>query len=139
MDIQRAVKDLNCKANNLLCIFHSLDPLIKTFLLRNYCLSLYGCCLCSLNSSSINVIEIALNKILRENLSSHSHTGIVHCVSQIPSVSNIYIIGLLAFFQKLCCHHLVLLDLFLMSLCILLILRKLIIIIVEMDNLILFF
>ena len=32
LDIQRAVKDLNCKANNLLCTFHSLDPLIKIFL-----------------------------------------------------------------------------------------------------------
>ena len=32
-----------------------------------------------------------------------------------------YIIGLLPFFQKLCCHHLVLIDLFLMSLCTLLI------------------
>ena len=30
-----------------------------------------------------------------------------------------YIIGLLAFFQQLCYHHLLLLDLFLMSLCIL--------------------
>ena len=51
LDIQRAVKDLNCKANNLLCTFHSLDPLIKTFLFRSYCLSLHGCCLWSLNSS----------------------------------------------------------------------------------------
>ena len=90
LDIQRAVKDLNCKANNLLCTFHSLDPLIKTFLLRSYCLSLYGCCLWSLNSSSINVIEIALNKILSKiwHLHPQSHTGIVHCVSQIPTVSN---------------------------------------------------
>ena len=90
LDIQRAVKDLNCKANNLLCTFHSLDPLIKTFLFRSYCLSLYGCCLRSLNSSSINAIEIALNKILRTiwHLHLRSHIGIVHCVSQIPTVSN---------------------------------------------------
>ena len=66
LDIQRAVKDLNCKANNLLCTFHSLDPLIKTFLFRSNGLSLYGCCLWSINSSSINVIEIGLNKILRK-------------------------------------------------------------------------
>ena len=90
LDIQRAVKNLNCKVNNLICTFHSLDPLIKTFLLRSYCLSLYVCCLWSLNSSSINVIEIALNKILRKiwHLHPHSHTGIIHCVSQIPTVSN---------------------------------------------------
>ena len=33
LDIQRAVMGLNCKANNFLCTFHLLDPLIKTFLL----------------------------------------------------------------------------------------------------------
>ena len=51
---------------------------------------LYDCCLLSLNSSSINVIEIALNKILRKiwHLHPRSHTGIVRCVPQIPSVSN---------------------------------------------------
>ena len=54
LDIQRAVKDLNSKANNLLCTFHSLDPLTKTFLLTSYCLFLYGCYLWSVNSSSIN-------------------------------------------------------------------------------------
>ena len=91
LDIQKAVKDLNYKANNLLCTFHSLDPLIKTFLFRSYCLCLYGCCLWSLNSSSINVIEIALNQILRKiwHLHPRDHTGIVHCVSQISSVSSL--------------------------------------------------
>ena len=90
MYIQRAVKDFNCKVNNLLCTFHLLDPFIKAFLLRSYCLSLYGCCLWSLNLLSINVIEIALNKILSKIWHIHplSHTGIVHCLSQIPSVSN---------------------------------------------------
>ena len=85
-----SIKDLNCKVNNLLCTFHSSDPLINIFLLRSYCLSLYGCCLWSLNSSSINVIEIALNKIIRKiwHLHLRSHTGIVHCVSHIPTVSN---------------------------------------------------
>ena len=32
-DILRAVKDLNRKANSLLCTFKFLDPLIMTFLL----------------------------------------------------------------------------------------------------------
>ena len=51
---------------------------------------MHGCCLWSLNSSSINVIEIELNKRLRKfwHLHHRSHIGIVHCVSQIPSVSN---------------------------------------------------
>ena len=76
--------------NNLLCTFLFLDHLITAFLLRSYCLSLCGYYLWSLNSSSINVIETALNKILRKiwHLRSRSHTSIVHCVLQIPTVSN---------------------------------------------------
>ena len=42
-DILRAVKDLNRKANSLLCTLKFLDPLKMTFLLKFYCLSLYGC------------------------------------------------------------------------------------------------
>ena len=49
-DILRAVKDINRKANSLLKF---LNPLIMTFLLKFYCLSLYGCCLWSLNTRAI--------------------------------------------------------------------------------------
>ena len=89
-DILRAVKDLNRKANSLLCTFKFLDPLIMTFLLKFYCLSLYGCCLWSLNTPAIRIIEIALNKVLRKiwHLPSRAHTGIVHCVAQVHTISN---------------------------------------------------
>ena len=91
MDIMRVVKDLNRKANFVLCTFHAADPFVKTFLLQSYCLSLYGCCLWSLNSPSINLIEIALNKILRKiwHLPPCSHTAIVHCVAQVDTISNL--------------------------------------------------
>ena len=91
MDIMRVVKDLNRKANFVLCTFHAADPFVKTFLLQSYCLSLYGCCLWSLNSPSISLIEIALNKILRKiwHLPPHSHTAIVHCVAQVDTISNL--------------------------------------------------
>ena len=91
MDIMRVVKDLNRKANFVLCTFHAADPFVKTFLLQNYCLSLYGCCLWSLNSPSISLIEIALNKILRKiwHLPPRSHTVIVHCVAQVDTISNL--------------------------------------------------
>ena len=39
-DIIRAVKDLNRKANSVLCKFSSLDPFVKCFLIKSYCLSL---------------------------------------------------------------------------------------------------
>ena len=45
----------------------------------------------SLSSSSIKIIEVALNKILRKvwNLPRHSHTAIVHCVALVPTVCNL--------------------------------------------------
>ena len=90
-DVMRVVKDLNCKANFMLCTFHAADPFVKTFLLQCYCLSLYGCCLWSLNCPSIRLLEIALNKILRKiwHLPPRSHTAIVHCVAQVNTISNL--------------------------------------------------
>ena len=89
-DILRVVKDLNRKANYLLCAFHAADPFVKCYLLKSFCLSLYGCSLWSLSSSSIRVIEVALNKLLRKlwNLPRNSHSAIVHCVAQIDTISS---------------------------------------------------
>ena len=87
-DIVRVVKDMNRKANSVLCKFSALDPFVKCYLIKTYCLSLYGCALWSLSSPSIRIAEIALNKILRKvwNLPRLSHSSVVHCTSQIPSV-----------------------------------------------------
>ena len=75
-------------------IFHLLvytvQSFIKTFLLKCYCLSLYGCCIWSLCAPSLHVIiyiEIALNKIW--HLPACSHTGIVHCVAKVKTISNL--------------------------------------------------
>ena len=54
-DIIRAVKDLNRKANSVLCKFSSLDPFVKCFLIKSYCLSLYGSPLWSLSSPSLRL------------------------------------------------------------------------------------
>ena len=40
-DIIRTIKELNRKANSVLCKFSSLDPFVKCYLLKSYCLSLY--------------------------------------------------------------------------------------------------
>ena len=87
-DILRPLKDLNRKANSILCTFRSVDPFVKCFLLKSFCLSLYGCSLWSLFSSSIKVIEIALKKILRKcwNLPCNSPSVIVHCVAEIHTI-----------------------------------------------------
>ena len=44
-DITRAPKDFNRKANCVLCTFHAANCFVKCFLVKLYCLSLYGCCL----------------------------------------------------------------------------------------------
>ena len=90
-DIMRATRDMNRKANSLIYTFQSIDPFIKTFLLKSYCLSLYGCCIWSLCAPSLRVIEVALNKILRKiwHLPARSHTGIVHCVAKVQTISNL--------------------------------------------------
>ena len=63
-DIIRVVKDLNRKANSLLFVFCAVDPFVKNFLLKSYCLSLYGCGLWSLSSFSIKILEVLEHLIL---------------------------------------------------------------------------
>ena len=101
-DIIRVIKDMNRKANFIFCKFHAADPFIKCFLFKSYCLSLYGATLWSLSSPSIRLIEVALNKILQKvwNLSFKLHTGTVHCVAQIPTISNILYDHLCSFFSR---------------------------------------
>ena len=101
-DILRAIKDLHRKANCVLYKFGAVDPFVKSYLLKSYCLSLYGCPLWSLSSPSIKLIEIALNKLLRRvwNLPHHSHSGIVHCTAKISHVSNIICDRFCALFSR---------------------------------------
>ena len=62
-----------------------------TFLLRSFCLSLYGCALWHLVSKAITGIEVAFNKVLRWiwNLPFNSHTRIVHCTARLFSIFNL--------------------------------------------------
>ena len=68
-----------------------MDPFVKCFLFKSYCLSLYGCSLWSLSSSSIKLCEVALKKSLRKlwHLPRNSHSTIVHCVAEIDTISAI--------------------------------------------------
>ena len=88
-DIIRVIKDLNRKANSLLCVFRAVDPFVKNFLLKSYYLSLYGCALWSLSFFSIKILEVGLNKLLQNLwcLPRTSHSSIVHCISQIDTIS----------------------------------------------------
>ena len=90
-DIVRAIKDLNKKDDSMLYTFRSADPVVKTFLIKMYCLSLYGCHTWSLSSKCLFHIQVAMNKILRKvwNLPHRLHTSIVHCTADIPTICNI--------------------------------------------------
>ena len=70
-------------------VSHS-GPICEVILFKSYCLSLYGCSLWSLSSSSLSIIEVALNKLLRElwHLPQNSHSAVVHCVAQIDTISS---------------------------------------------------
>ena len=59
-DILRVTKDFNCKSNYLLSIFNCIDHLVKSFLLKSFCLSRYGCSLWSLSSTDIHNIQAAI-------------------------------------------------------------------------------
>ena len=67
-----------------------VDPFVKCFLFKSYCLSLYGCSLWSLSSSSLKLIEVSLNKLLRKlfYFPRNSHSAIVHCVAHVDSISS---------------------------------------------------
>ena len=81
-DISRATKKF---IRTVLCTFRFAGPFVLTYLLKSYCLSLYGCTLCFLSSLSIKSLQIAINKILRKiwNLPRYSHTSIVLCTARI--------------------------------------------------------
>ena len=82
-DILRVLKDLNRKANCVLCTFNFADCYIKCFLIKLYCRFLYGCCMWSLDSKLLNSLQITLNKVMRKvwKLPSQSHVSIVLSVS----------------------------------------------------------
>ena len=81
----------NRKANCTLCTFYFADCFVKCFLIKLYCLALYGCCLWHLGSQSLHLLQTALNKTMRKvwHLPSRSHVPIVHCVAKTTSILRI--------------------------------------------------
>ena len=55
-DILRATKDFNQKSNYILSIFNCVDPSVKSFLVKSFCVSLYGCHIWSLSSPDLNIL-----------------------------------------------------------------------------------
>ena len=89
-DILRAIKDLNRKANSVLYTFSFIDIFTLCFLIKTYCLSLYGCTLWSLSSASLKLLQTSINKVFRRVwcLPRCSHTSIVLSIANMDFVHN---------------------------------------------------
>ena len=101
-DIIRATKDFNRKSNFVLSTFKNVDPSVKSFLIKSFCLSLYGCNLWSLSSPNLNIIQVAVNRILRRiwKLPRQSHSAICHCLSEIPAINNLLLKRFLSLYSS---------------------------------------
>ena len=89
-DIVRVTSDMCRKANYLLYIFSSCDPIVKTKLVVSHCLSLYGSVLWSLKNKKLKSREITFNNILRKiwKLPRQCHTRILHLTANVQSLFN---------------------------------------------------
>ena len=92
-DIESKKKDLCKKANCMLSVFSSCDPLTKTRLFQSFCLSLYGCALWKTSSPQLRYLETTFNNIIRKIwiLPRRCHTSILHLVSGLHSLFNVVI------------------------------------------------
>ena len=64
-DLVKRRSDFVGQVNNVLCYFGKVNSLVKNRLFHNYCTSMYGCELWSLNTDRINDLSIAWRKGLR--------------------------------------------------------------------------
>ena len=92
-DIVSKKKDLCKKANCMLSVFSSCDPLIKTRLFQSFCLSLYGCALWKTSAPQLKYLETTFNNIIRKIwiLPRRCHTSILHLISCLHSLFNVVI------------------------------------------------
>ena len=89
-DNVRATKDFNRKSNYILSTFNCVDPSVKSYLVKSFCLSLYGCNIWSLSSPDLNILQVAVNHLLHRiwRLPCESHSAICHCLSLVPVIKN---------------------------------------------------
>ena len=89
-DILRATKDFNRKSNNIFSTFNYVDPSVKSFLVKSFCLSLYSCNIWSLSSPDLNILQVAVNHLLCRiwRLPRQSHSAICHCLPLVPAITN---------------------------------------------------
>ena len=81
-DIKRYTKGLYGRGNMLVQLFKNCSDVVKNFLFRTYCSSIYGCMLwCSFNAADIKKARVAYNDIYRS----------LHGIKRGESISQIYV------------------------------------------------
>ena len=80
-----------------------MDPFVKKHFVST--LATVYLFMVAVRGPSISLIEIALKKILRKiwHLPPQSHTGIVHCVSHVHTISNMLYHRFQSFFSRALC------------------------------------
>ena len=66
--IDSAVKDLNCRLNNLLADFSHCNSNTLSTLFNSYCMNVYGCQLWKFNGKHINTFFYCMEKSNKKNL-----------------------------------------------------------------------
>ena len=69
----------------------ALNSFVNCFLIKLYCLFLYGCCLWNIDSKHLSSLQIAINKVMHKvwHLPSQSHVSIVLSVSDMTFLHHI--------------------------------------------------
>ena len=87
--IDSAVKDLNCRLNNLLADFSHCNSNTLSTLFNSYCMNIYGCQLWKFNGKHINTFFIAWRKAIRRiwKIPFRSHNKLVHLINGSHDIS----------------------------------------------------
>ena len=87
--IDSAVKDLNCRLNNLLADFSHCNSDTLSTLFNSYCMNVYGCQLWKFNGKHINTFFTAWRKAIRRiwKIPFRSHNKLVHLINGSHDIS----------------------------------------------------
>ena len=87
--VDSAVKDLNCRLNNLLADFSHCNSDTLSTLFNSYCMNVYGCQLWKFNGKHINTFFTAWRKAVRRiwKIPFRSHNKLVHLINGSHDIS----------------------------------------------------
>jgi len=101
-DIDRSRHNLISKLNEVLSTFRDLDSFVKVRLLKNYCLSLYGCELWNLRHASVENICKSWRSALKSawGLPSMCRTSVLEIVADVVPLYDVICLRALSFIKR---------------------------------------